>query len=254
MNAARVPILAGNWKMHLTIAAATALAAELRAGCAGLTGREVIVAPVFTALAAVSAALAGSPLRVAAQDSHWEEQGAFTGAVSGSLLKDAGCTAVIIGHSERRQLFGETDEQVNRKTLAALRNGLLPIVCVGETLAERESGAVQQVIGRQVRGALSGLGPEQVATLAVAYEPVWAIGTGRTASPAQANEVHAYIRGLLSEAFGATVAGRVRILYGGSVKPDNVDELMREPELDGVLVGGAALQAASFLRIVNFRA
>jgi len=249
----RVPILAGNWKMHLTIPEATALAAELRAGCAGLTGREVIVAPVFTALAAVAATLEGSPIRVAAQDSHWEEKGAFTGAVSGSLLKDAGCTAVIIGHSERRQLFGETDEQVNRKTLAALRNGLLPIVCVGETLAEREAGAVEQVIGRQVRGAINGLTPEQVSGLAVAYEPVWAIGTGRTASPAQANEVHAFVRGLLSQLVGATVSGRVRILYGGSVKPDNVDELMREPELDGVLVGGAALQAASFVRIVNFR-
>lgn len=250
----RIPILAGNWKMHLTIAAATALALELRAGCAGITGREVIVAPVFTALAPVAAALAGSPVRVAAQNSHWEEKGAFTGEVSGSLLKDAGCAAVIIGHSERRQLFGETDEQVNRKTLAALRNGLLPIVCFGETLAEREAGAVEQVIGRQVRGALAGLTPEQVAALAVAYEPVWAIGTGRTASPAQANEVHGFIRGLLSQLVGATVSGRVRILYGGSVKPDNVDELMREPELDGVLVGGAALQAASFLRIVNFRA
>ena len=169
------------------------------------------------------------------------------------MLKDAGCSAVIIGHSERRQLFGETDEQVNRKTLAALRNGLLPIVCVGETLTERESGAVEQVIGRQVRGALAGLSPEQVATLAIASEPVWAIGTGRTASPAQANEVHAFVRGLLSQLVGATVSGRVRILYGGSVKPDNVDELMREPELDGVLVGGAALQAASFVRIVNFR-
>ena len=196
----RIPILAGNWKMHLTIAEATALALELRAGCAGLAGREVIVAPVFTALAPVAAALAGGPIRVAAQDSHWEEKGAFTGEVSGSLLKDAGCTAVIIGHSERRQLFGETDEQVNRKTLAALRNGLLPIVCVGETLAERESGAVEQVIGRQVRGALAGLAPDQVAALAVAYEPVWAIGTGRTATPAQANEVHGFIRGLLSRA------------------------------------------------------
>jgi triosephosphate isomerase len=250
----RTPILAGNWKLHLTIAEATALATALRAGCTGIAGREVIVAPVFTALAAVAAALAGSPVRVAAQDSHWEEKGAFTGEVSGSLLRDAGCSAVIVGHSERRQLFGETDEQVTRKTNAALRNGLFPIVCVGETLAERESGAVERVIGRQVRGALAGLGPGQAAALAVAYEPVWAIGTGRTASPAQANEVHAYLRGLLSELFGATVAGRVRILYGGSVKPDNVDELMREPELDGVLVGGASLEAASFLRIVNYRA
>jgi triosephosphate isomerase len=250
----RTPILAGNWKLNLTIAESTALAAEVAAGCAGLTGREVVVAPVFTALAPVAAALAGSPVRLAAQDAHWEEQGAFTGEVSGSLLRDAGCAAVIVGHSERRQLFGETDEQVNRKTLAALRNGLQPIVCVGETLAEREQGAVEQVIGRQVRAALAGLSGDQAASLALAYEPVWAIGTGRTATPAQANEVHGFIRGLLSELFGATVADRVRVLYGGSVKPDNVDELMREPELDGVLVGGAALKAASFLRIVNYRA
>jgi triosephosphate isomerase (TIM) len=250
----RAPILAGNWKLHLSIAEATALAAQLRAGCGELAGREVIVAPVFTALAPVAAALAGSPIRVAAQDSYWEEKGAYTGEVSGSLLRDAGCSAVIIGHSERRQLFAETDDQVNRKTAAALRNGLLPIVCVGETLAEREAGAVDQVIGRQVTGALAGIPVGQVAALAVAYEPVWAIGTGRTATPAQANEVHRHIRGLLSRLAGDTVAGRVRILYGGSVKPDNVDELMREPEIDGVLVGGAALEAASFLRIVNFRA
>ena len=250
----RTPIIAGNWKLNLTLAEATALAAHLRAGCAGLSGRDVIVAPVFTALAAVASALAGSPVRVAAQDSHWEEKGAYTGEVSGSLLKDAGCSAVIIGHSERRQIFGETDEQVNRKALAALRNGLLPLVCVGETLAEREAGTVEQVIGRQVRAALAGLTPEQVGVLAVAYEPVWAIGTGRTASPAQANEVHGFIRSLLSGLVGATVSGRVRILYGGSVTPATVDELMREPEIDGVLVGGASLKADSFLRIVNFRA
>ena len=165
-------------------------------------------------------------------------RGAYTGEVSASLLFDAGAVAAIVGHSERRQLFGETDEAVNRKTLAVLRAGLLPIVCVGETLAEREAGAVEAVIGRQVRAALAGVAPEQVANLALAYEPVWAIGTGRTATPAQANEVHAFVRGLISAGFGATVAARVRILYGGSVKPDNVDELMREPDIDGVLVGG----------------
>ena len=167
---------------------------------------------------------------------------------------DAGAVAVIIGHSERRQLFGETDEGVNRKTKAALAAELLPIVCVGETLAEREAGSVEAVLGRQVRGALDGLTGEQVAGLAVAYEPVWAIGTGRTATPAQANEAHAYIRGLISAGFGATVAARVRILYGGSVTPTTVDELMSEPEIDGVLVGGASLKADSFLKIVNFRA
>jgi len=250
----RTPIVAGNWKLNLTLAQSTALAAALRDAGAARAGREVVVAPVFTAIDVVARALRGSDIKVAAQDVYWEEQGAFTGEVSTSLLFDAGATAVIVGHSERRQLFGETDGTVNRKTLAVLRAGLLPIVCVGETLAERESGAVEAVIGRQVRAALAGAAAEQVAGLALAYEPVWAIGTGRTATPAQANEVHAFVRGLISSGFGATVAARVRILYGGSVKPDNVDELMREPDIDGVLVGGAALQAASFLRIVNYRA
>ena len=216
--------------------------------------REVVVAPVFTAVAAVAEALKGSDIKVAAQDLFWEGRGAFTGEVSAPLLLDAGAVAALVGHSERRQLFGETDEGGNRKTRAALDTGLLPIVCVGETLAEREAGAVEAVLGRQVRGGLAGLTGEQVAGLAVAYEPVWAIGTGRTATPAQANEAHAYIRSLISSLFGATVASRVRILYGGSVTPTSVDELMREPEIDGVLVGGASLKADSFLRIVNFRA
>jgi triosephosphate isomerase len=250
----RTPIVAGNWKLNLTLGEATALAVALRDAGAGRAGREVVVAPVCTALAAVAQALQGSGIKVAAQNLFWEKRGAFTGEVSGPLLLDAGAAAAIIGHSERRQLFGETDEGVNRKTRAALDTGLLPIVCVGETLAEREGGAVETVLGRQVRGALAGLEGEQVAGLAVAYEPVWAIGTGRTATPAQANEAHAHIRGLISSQFGSTVAARVRILYGGSVTPATVDELMREPDIDGVLVGGASLKAEAFLRIVNFRA
>jgi triosephosphate isomerase len=250
----RTPIVAGNWKLNLTLAESTALAVALREAGAGRIGREVVVAPVFTALAAVAAALQESDIKVAAQDLYWEEQGAFTGEVSSTLLLDAGAVASIVGHSERRQLFGETDETVNRKTKAAIAAGLLPIVCVGETLAEREAGEIERVIARQVRGALAGVGAEQVAALALAYEPVWAIGTGRTATPAQANEVHGFIRRLISEGFGATVAGRVRILYGGSANPGNVDQLMREPELDGVLVGGASLKADSFLRIVNYQA
>jgi triosephosphate isomerase len=250
---ARTPIVAGNWKLNLTIAEGTALAAALRDAGAARAGREVVVAPVFTALAAVARALRESDIKVAGQDLHWEEKGAFTGEVSATLLLDAGATAVIVGHSERRQLFGETDETVGRKTRAALRAGLLPIVCVGETLAEREAGAVEAVIGRQVRAALAGLGAEQVAGLALAYEPVWAIGTGRTATPAQANEVHAFVRGLVAADFGAPAAARVRILYGGSVTPATVDELMREPDIDGVLVGGASLKADSFLRIAGFR-
>ena len=250
----RTPIVAGNWKLNLTLAESTALAAALRDAGAGRVGREVVVAPVFTALAAVAATLQESDIKVAAQDLFWEGKGAYTGEVSAPLLLDAGAVAALVGHSERRQLFGETDEGVNRKTKAALDAGLLPIVCVGETLAEREAGGVEAVLGRQVRGALAGLAAEQVAGLAVAYEPVWAIGTGRTATPAQANEAHAFVRGLISAGFGATVAARVRILYGGSVTPATVDELMREPDIDGVLVGGASLKAESFLRIVNFRA
>jgi triosephosphate isomerase len=250
----RTPIVAGNWKLNLTLAESAALAAALRDAGAARAGCEVVVAPVFTALAAVARVVQGSDIKVAGQDLFWEERGAYTGEVSASLLLDAGAVAVIIGHSERRQLFGETDAGVNRKTHAALRTGLLPIVCVGETLAERDAGAVEAVVGRQVRGALEGLAGEQVAGLALAYEPVWAIGTGRTATPAQANEVHAAIRGLISSAFGATVAARVRVLYGGSVNPGTVDELMREPDIDGVLVGGASLKAESFLRIVNYRA
>jgi triosephosphate isomerase len=250
----RTPIVAGNWKLNLTLAESTALAAALADAGAGRVGREVVVAPVFTAIAAVARALAGSDVKVAAQDLFWEDKGAYTGEVSAPLLLDAGAVAALAGHSERRQLFGETDEGVNRKTKAALAAGLLPIVCVGETLAEREAGGVEAVLGRQVRGALAGLAGEQVAGLAVAYEPVWAIGTGRTATPAQANEAHAFIRGLISTEFGATVAARVRVLYGGSVTPATVDELMREPDIDGVLVGGASLKAESFLRIVNFRA
>ena len=250
----RTPLIAGNWKLNLTIAEATALAGALREGTAGLAGRDVAVAPVFTALAAVAQALAGSPVQVAGQNLFWEDKGAYTGEVSAEHLRDAGCSAVIIGHSERRQYFGETDEGVNKKTLAALRADLLPIVCVGETLAEREGGAVESVIRRQVEGALAGLSERQASSLVLAYEPVWAIGTGRTASPHQANEVHTLIRGLLSSGFGASVAGRVRILYGGSANPGNVDELMAEPEIDGVLVGGASLKAESFLKMVNYRA
>jgi len=250
----RTPLIAGNWKLNLTRAEGVALAAALRDAGAGRAGREVVVAPVFTSIAEVARALEGSDVRVAGQDLFWEERGAYTGEVSASLLADAGCTAVIVGHSERRQLFGETDEGVNRKTKAAIAAGLLPLVCVGETLAEREAGAVEEVVGRQVRGALAELPAGQVAALAVAYEPVWAIGTGRTATPAQANEVHAFIRSLVAAAHGAETAALARVLYGGSVNPGNVDELMAQPDIDGVLVGGASLKADSFLRLVNFRA
>jgi triosephosphate isomerase len=199
----------------------------------------------------VASVLADSGVQLGAQDVHWEKEGAFTGEVSPGMLRDAGCSQVIVGHSERRQLFGETDAAVNRKVRAVLEAGLSVIMCVGETLAEREGGLTLAVVERQVRGGLQGITPDP-ASLAVAYEPVWAIGTGRTATPAQAQEVHAAIRGLIDELLGHAAADAIRILYGGSVKPDNIAELMREPDIDGALVGGASLKADSFAAIARF--
>jgi triosephosphate isomerase len=249
----RRPLIAGNWKMYKTAPEAAALASEVRDGASGERGDvDVVVAPPFTALHAVAAALKGSPVALGAQDMHWEHEGAFTGAVSPVMLKDAGCSHVILGHSERRQLFGETDDNVARKSEAAFRHGLTPIVCVGETLAERESGRTMEVTQRQTERALRGLTGDQVARLVVAYEPVWAIGTGRTATPAQAQEVHAYLRRLVDRSHGEASAAAVRILYGGSVKPDNIGSLMAEADIDGALVGGASLTAASFLKIVHY--
>jgi triosephosphate isomerase len=250
----RTPLMAGNWKLNLTIDEAVALAEALKEGIGSVTDREVMVAPVFTALSSVAKALEGSAVRLGAQDLYWENGGAFTGEVSAPLLKDAGCSHVIIGHSERRQLFGETDGAVNRKARAALAAGLVPIICVGETLDEREAGRARLVVERQVRGGLEFFSPGDMAGIVLAYEPIWAIGTGQTATPAQANEIHGKIRDLLSADFGDIVSNRVRILYGGSVKPENVDELMREPHIDGALVGGASLKADSFARIVQFQA
>jgi len=248
----RTPLMAGNWKLNLTIDEAVALATALKGQLADVTDREVMIAPVFTALSSVAAVLAGSPVGLGAQDLYWEDGGAFTGEVSAPLLKDAGCSHVIIGHSERRQLFGETDAAVNRKARAALAAGLVPVVCVGETLEEREAGRARQVVERQVRGGLEFFSPGDMAGIVLAYEPIWAIGTGQTATPAQANEIHGKIRDLLSADFGDIVADRIRILYGGSVKPGNVDELMARPHIDGALVGGASLEAESFVRIVRF--
>jgi len=249
---ARRKFVCGNWKMHRTVAEAVALAREVAAGLAEASGGKVqaAVAPPFTALQAVAGALAGTGLEVAAQDVHWEVQGAFTGEVSAPMLAEAGCRHGIVGHSERRQLFGETDETVNRKVGALLAANLLPIVCVGETLAEREAGKTLAVVDRQVRGALAGLPAAALAALTVAYEPVWAIGTGKTATSAQAQEVHAAIRKILRE-LGGPVADQIRIQYGGSVKPDNAAELMSQPDVDGALVGGASLKAKDFLAIVK---
>ncbi len=248
---ARIPFVCGNWKMHKTAAEAARLVQELRAGLGEAAGRvQVAVAPPFTALSAAVQAAAGSAIEVAAQDVHWEAQGAFTGEVSAPMLAEIGCRHGIVGHSERRQLFGETDDGVRRKVGALLAAGLRPIVCVGETLAEREAGRTLEVVERQVRGGLAGLGAEALATVTVAYEPVWAIGTGKTATSAQAQEVHAAIRRLLRE-LGGPVADAIRIQYGGSVKPENARELMSQPDVDGALVGGASLKAGDFLAIVK---
>jgi triosephosphate isomerase len=249
----RTPLLAGNWKMHGTASEAVRLIDALLPLLDDVREREVVVAPPFTALAPVATRLAGSRIGLSAQDMYWEERGAFTGEVSAAMLVEAGCSHVIVGHSERRQLFGDTDEWVARKAAAALRAGLTPIVCVGESLAEREHGATLAVVTRQVRGALGPLG-SGLSKVLLAYEPVWAIGTGKVATPDQAEEVHGEIRAVLGQLGGPDVAAAMRILYGGSVKPDNIDALMRQPDVDGALVGGASLQAADFARIVCFAA
>jgi triosephosphate isomerase (TIM) len=249
---ARGKFVCGNWKMHKTRAEAGELVRDLARRLAGTGPGAVLVAvaPPFTALAAVREALAGTAIELAAQNVHWEKQGAFTGEVSAPMLADAGCHHAIVGHSERRQLFGETDETVRRKVGALLAAGVRPIVCVGELLSEREAGRTLEVVGRQVRAALAGLSAEAILALTLAYEPVWAIGTGRTATAAQAQEVHAAIRAILGELAGPA-ADQVRIQYGGSVKPENAAELMSQPDVDGALVGGAALKADDFVQIVR---
>lgn len=250
----RKPVIAGNWKLFKTITEAVALVSELKPLVASNSGVEIVVAPVFTALSSVKSVIDGSNIKLAAQDCYWEEEGAFTGEVAPKLLKDAGCSHVIIGHSERRQYFGETDLTVNKKAKSAVAAGLTAIVCVGETLAERESEQTFSVIEQQIQAGLEGLAEAAFATVIIAYEPVWAIGTGKTASDAQAQEVHSFIRQLVARQFGHSVADAVRILYGGSVKPDNVKSLMAQPDIDGALVGGASLKADSFAAIVSFNA
>lgn len=248
----RIPVIAGNWKLFKTIAESVALINEFKPLVANSNDVEIVVAPVFTALSRVSDAIAGSNIKLAAQNCFWEEEGAFTGEVAPKLLKDAGCSYVIIGHSERRQYFGETDVTVNKKTRAAIAAGLHSIVCVGETLSERESEQTYSVIETQITGSLAGLSTEAFTNVVIAYEPVWAIGTGKTATDAQAQDVHAFIRQLIARLFNQSVADAVRILYGGSVKPDNVKGLMAQPDIDGALVGGASLKADSFSAIAMF--
>jgi triosephosphate isomerase (TIM) len=245
-------LIAANWKMHKTIAEALEFTKELQQlGPCG--DREVVLAPPFTALAAVGQTLLQQGFALAAQNCHWEEQGAYTGEVSLGMLRDVGCRYVIVGHSERRQLFGETDDAVQKKVAAVFRHQLLPILCVGETLAEREANRTFEVVSRQLTRALEGLPSGQAERLVIAYEPVWAIGTGKTATPAQAQEVHAFLREHCQTLYDKTVAKHIRIVYGGSVKPDNVDTLMAQPDIDGLLVGGASLEVASFKRIIQYQ-
>lgn len=246
----RTPVIAGNWKLFKTSAEASELVNGLMPLVKETSGVEIVVAPVFTVLERVSKLLAGSNIQLSAQDCYWEAEGAFTGEVSPKMLLDAGCSHVIIGHSERRQFFGETDETVNRKTKAALAAGLTAIVCVGETLKEREEGDMNDVLTCQLTAGLEGL--SSFRNLIIAYEPVWAIGTGKTASDEQAQDAHLFIRQVLRQTFGPETAEAVRILYGGSVKPENVKGLMSQPDIDGALVGGASLKADSFAAIVNF--
>jgi len=249
----RKSLIAANWKMHKTLAEAVSFADSLQREVGTFEDREVILAPPFTALAAVRNALWRADFKLAAQNCHWEDKGAFTGEVSGVMLKDVGCDCVILGHSERRHIFGETDEAVRKKLTNAFRHGIQPILCVGEVLEEREGGRTFAVVGSQLDRALQGLNVEQAEQLAIAYEPVWAIGTGKTATPGQAQEVHAFIRERCASLWDKMVANRIRIMYGGSVKPDNVDTLMAQPDIDGMLVGGASLEVDSFKRIVEYQ-
>ena len=246
----RKPLIAGNWKMYKTVSDTVTFVKDLRDLVKGVSGVDIVVAPPFTAIHAAAETVRGSGIGIAAQDLYWEREGAFTGEVSPAMIKEAGAAYVIVGHSERRRLFGETDVIVNRKTRAAIGASLTPIVCIGETLAEREAGTTLAVVERQLRAFLELIAADS-RPVAIAYEPVWAIGTGRTATAAQAGEAHAHIRKRLRQWFGGDAADACRILYGGSVKPDNIRELIAEEDVDGALVGGASLDARSFGDIVT---
>jgi triosephosphate isomerase len=249
----RRPMIAGNWKLHKTVAEALDLVAALKSGLAGVQDIDIVVAPTFTVLGAVAESLTESNIQLAAQNCYPADTGAFTGEVSPLLLRDIGCRYVIVGHSERRSLFGETDEFINRKVLAVLAGGLRPILCVGETLEERNENRTYEILDGQIRRGLADIDPDHLARMTIAYEPVWAIGTGQTASEEQAQEAHLFIRDLVAKLFTSKAAANLRILYGGSVKPDNVDGLMAMPDIDGALVGGASLKAADFIRIARFK-
>jgi len=249
----RKTIIAGNWKMYKTIGEAIELATGLKRELFELDrdNIEIVVCPPYTTLSEIAEVVADSNMDLGAQDMYWQEEGAFTGEVSPVMLKDAGCKYVIIGHSERRQFFGETNQTVNNKLKSALKHGLVPIVCVGETLSEREAGKTFAVLDDHIKNSLKDTSVVDILKVVIAYEPVWAIGTGKTATPAQAQEAHKYIRGLLEKMYNKEVAGKVRIQYGGSVKPENIMELMQQPDVDGALVGGASLKVDSFAAIVQ---
>jgi len=247
----RHPFIAGNWKMFKTVHEAVVYVKEFRSLVKDIEDVEIVVAPTFTAVHACAEAARNTRVGIAAQNLHWEREGAFTGEISGPMIKEAGAEYVIIGHSERRTLFGETDEMVNRKVRAAIAANLIPIVCIGETLAEREAGATMSVLDRQIKAGFDAITGEQVGALVIAYEPVWAIGTGRTATADQAQEAHAHIRQRLRQWFGGAAADECHVIYGGSVKPDNTRELVGQPDVDGALVGGASLDIKSFFEIVS---
>ena len=247
----RTPLIAGNWKMFKTVSESVAFAKEFKSLVKDITGMDIVLAPPLTALHAVVEAVRASNIAVASQNLYYEKEGAFTGEVSAAMVREAGAEYAIIGHSERRRMFGDTDVVVNRKVRAAIAAGLEPIMCVGETLEEREANATLTVLDRQLKDGLDSVTPDQMGELVIAYEPVWAIGTGRTATSAQAQDAHAHIRGRLRQWYGASVAERCRILYGGSVKADNIAELIAQPDVDGGLVGGASLDVRGFGDIVS---
>ena len=247
----RTPIIAGNWKMYKTVADTVKYVKEFRVMAKDIADVEIVIAPPFTAVHAAAEAARNSNVIVAAQDLYWEREGAFTGEVSAQMVREAGAEYVIIGHSERRTLFGETDTAVNQKTFAAFGAGLTPIVCVGETLDQRDRNETLAVLDRQIKQGLEGLTGEQLTQLVIAYEPVWAIGTGRTATPAQAGEAHTHIRGRLRQWFGAEAADACHVLYGGSVKPENAKDLLGRADVDGALVGGASLDVGAFFEIIS---
>jgi triosephosphate isomerase len=246
------PVIAGNWKMNKSISEGVDFATRLLQSLTSIQEREVIIAPPFTALQAVGKVLRGSPILLSAQNLHEAEKGAYTGEISAGMLREAGCTYVIVGHSERRTLFGERDDRINRKLRAALAGSLRPIFCVGETLQEREEGRMKEIIERQLKAGLNNLTTDDISYLLIAYEPVWAIGTGRTATPAQAEEVHRFIRDWIDGQYGRERAAATAILYGGSVTPKNIADLMAQPDINGALVGGASLDVATFMQIVKY--